>query len=217
MARILFVVNEHANEPFAIPVARETAKLLRAKGHTVFVRKTPKNVTSLGILLGAEKMKLGMAHSLSHDKLDAQLDNFERETRPNIVYSFHCTPSDSPHWKNLGMKTEHDWDIGRYPRSKEGICYRTVELKAIYKDLPPKLRKKLGKISGGETKEKTKYFSRTASVPESIKQRLIPGKFARQISKVMAEKDIPLMEKLFFSRGRITLKRIKSKTRRNRG
>jgi hypothetical protein len=57
MARILFIVNEHADEAFSISVARETAKLLRKKGHIIVWRKFKAENTMLGAVLKSPKGK----------------------------------------------------------------------------------------------------------------------------------------------------------------
>ena len=57
MTKILFAVNEHPSEAFAIKVAKLTKRILEAEGHEVVWHKVKPEDTALGTLLKAKKGK----------------------------------------------------------------------------------------------------------------------------------------------------------------
>ena len=134
MAKILFIVNEHPCEAYAITVARETAKLLRGQGHTVIWKKIKPTDSALGAILKSKKKQF------SEKELDyihfykagrRTLSTIEK-VKPDLTYNFHCTPHDWYKWTR-GVKA----DFSIEPIKDEGNrSLMTVEIKAVYKPFP---------------------------------------------------------------------------------
>jgi hypothetical protein len=134
MAKILFIVNDHPNEAFAISVAREAAKWLRKAGHNMIWEMTDPNDTVLGKVLKNPNMKV-----TGKTFLEAQHQSYERmgklilKHKPKITYNFHTSPHDDPLWTDP-RKTPADFDITH--SKSHGKTWMFVEIKAHYKKLP---------------------------------------------------------------------------------
>ena len=104
MAKILFIVNEHASEPFAISVAIRTKKLLEAAGHKVIWQKVRARDTYIGrTLLTKGKKKIGERELLAlYDRNEQRIKGWIERHKPAVTYTFHCTPAGSECWTYEG-------------------------------------------------------------------------------------------------------------------
>ncbi len=205
MARVLFIVNEHPNEAFAISVARETAKLVRAAGHTVAWRKVPREATYLGVILDADR-------ALSHEdvvrrkKTAEVVEGFHKEVKPELTYKFHCTPHDELLWRKSYKRAKADFSI-RGGRRKDGTHSYTVEMKAVYKPFPKRLDDRITSKTDGWAIRRASYLEKTTSQSKTRELGLDPEKFAERIAKVILKENIPKRREIFRRRGRIKKKK----------
>jgi hypothetical protein len=186
MARILFIVNEHLTEAFAIAVARETAKLLRAKGHTVLWRKFKPEDTVLGtIIKSAEGKKFSRKklEEIYHKWSEKVVDAFISETKPDIAYNFHTSPKNA-FWGDYSRGIEPaDFIIEREKRFTPKL--QTVEIKAIEKRLPKRTLDKVNKKAPKSWYLREYYLEKNASQRLTREKGLHPENFAKEIATII--------------------------------
>ncbi len=134
MAKILFIVNDHPNEAFAISVAREAAKRLRADGHEIVWKMTNPKDTVLGKVLKNPNMEVK-----AKTFIDAQRGTYDRMGRliqkhnPKVTSNFHATPHDDPLWTDP-RKPAADFEISYSKLHGRTVMF--IEVKARYTKLP---------------------------------------------------------------------------------
>jgi hypothetical protein len=136
--KVLFIVNEHPNEAFAIIVARETAKLLRKVGYTVDWKKINAKDTVLGAILKSGKERKFSEADLYHINTGMQCRavwNAMRESKASAVYRFHCTEPGSEMWKGDGGS---DFKIMHFDY-EPSFLVQLVEIKAFSKPMPKRI------------------------------------------------------------------------------
>lgn len=180
MARILLIANFHPNEAVAIKVAKETAKILRAMGHEVFVRKIPFKYSGLSRIFRAKK-KLNSGNIFSETESWKAVGGFQKEIRADVVYDFHCSSSDNKAWRKGGGA---DFEI-RYLQDAPVAKYHLVDLKAAYQSLPRRVASKINKNTAKAARQLPlfhTYFRRTANLGLTKKAGLDPKMFAQTIA-----------------------------------
>ncbi len=184
MAKILFAVNEHPDEAFAISVAKITKKILETAGHEVVWHKVKAKDTALGALLKAKKGK---------KFTDAELDKISKKARqsvlkvrdfvkPDITYDFHCSPHDAKWWALNGAGNPRRADYEIFYRNPKGD-FRIIELKAHYKKLPKQIQKKISTATSARISTHEIYLTQTTSQHLTRNIGLNPKTFAQKISK----------------------------------
>jgi len=185
MARVLFIVNQHPNEAFSTAVARETAKLLRAEGHTVVFAKVNFGETTFGKALAGKvgKRSLRAEESL----LDKKAIGLAKSFSSPFVYNFHCTPSDSEYWHEEKRR-------GKNFYAEERIGSWLVEVKAAYRPFPERLRKR---IEANPAIQKNRgfyqgssYLMRTSSHQASLAAGINPGRIAEELAETISQRHI---------------------------
>lgn len=181
MARILFIVNEHPNEAFAISVAKEAAKRLRAGGHNVIMEKIRPEETMLGRVLKRQSKSELSWEDVSHIENNKKIivDLHIQKHNPDISYTFHCTPHTEGHWKHY----RHD-DFTIQDSADMGERLNVIEIKARYKNIP---RRTLNNIMPKLPKEgwnvpRANYFLETTSQKLTRNAGLTPEKLGRAIA-----------------------------------
>jgi len=199
MARILFVVNEHPTEAFSIPVARETAKLLRKAGHTITFKKFSPEDSAFGVLLKntergkfvKKEVRVLEAHSFE------EIFGMTKSRKYELIYTFHCTPYSRKYWQNDPGERWSDFRFVDITPKMKG-----VEIRAKYKSLPKRVYKRIrasmkeGVYPGLSRRIKAKTYSSlsrrikarlrtTTSIQLTRKAGLHPEDFAEPISKTI--------------------------------
>ena len=179
MAKILFIVNEHKNEAFAMPVARATAKQLRKEGHEVLWRKIKPKERTPRVL-----------SEYSGGKVD-------------VVYHFHCTPHDYRIWRT------HKADFLIFNASsliKYSIPptpARIVEIKAHYKPFLQTTSHKLTLEAGLNPAEFSEAIAGKIKEDVAAKFKMAPretvlrGRIPRRIDRRTLAKFEPKTRPLF--------------------
>jgi len=210
MARILFIVNEHLDEAFAISVARETAKLLKKAGHVVIWRKFKPEETALGAILKSKK-----GTKFSKDKLerihlklpDAKIQQFINETKPELTYRFHCSPPEEGVWKGqfagLESRCYAHYEISHEIDTPKNI--QLVEIMAYYKRLPRRISRKIKETAPSKPNSLKGYLARTTSQQLTKKAGLHPELFAETIAPKIEEQieNLKNKERIWGARGPI--------------
>ncbi|MFA6269121.1 MAG: hypothetical protein WCW13_01705 [archaeon] len=206
MVKVLFVVNYHPNEPFAISVAKHAAEELKRQGIEVTTMKVPFAETHFGQL-----MKTGVPQKPSEmDTKEGKLiDKYQAKTGADLVYTFHAAEPNhmdfevhfrtkkptydfyvSPH-----LSEEHA--IGHYASPEKKGRRFVVENKAEFIDFPPQVKAKVdAKLHNHYPAEMDSpyslnnpfrdwYLSRTSSLQKSKASGLDPAEFGLQIAKVV--------------------------------
>lgn len=210
MAKIMFIVNEHPNEAFAITVARKTAEILRKKGNEILWHKVEPEHTILGkVSKTTKKIELGSTDSYSklltmNEKAKEESLNevvkVVREKNPAFIYRFHCTGEPAAVWRDHGnadLSIEEDNSWGRELLNRP---LRVIEIKAVYKPIAKKMRKRINAAFAKGPKAKAgdgqrfytwiderdlyeQYLTKTTSQGLSRTQGLAPEEFARSIAE----------------------------------
>ena len=187
MAKIIFVVNAHPDEAFAIGVARRTAKLMQAEGHEVIWVKAPFAISGMGRVLQAKKGKLKREH-LGDEHWPYLLKELFEKSKADLLYDFHCTPNDHAIWERKypgkNVLFEQQW-------KQFGLRNLvTVEIKAAYIPLPQGLKKRIDEkmmaqgvdFFGRSIPYKERYLEHTSSVSETKKIGILPNTCAQEIA-----------------------------------
>lgn len=149
-------------------------------GHEVFVRKIPFKHSGLSKILRAKK-KLNSGTVFSETDSWHAVGDFQKETRADVVYDFHCSPSDNKIWQKDGGA---DFEI-RYLQDAPVARYHLVDLKTVYQNLPKKLVSKINKNTAKGTRQLQPfhtYFKRNARLSLTKKAGLSPKMFAQTIA-----------------------------------
>lgn len=178
MARILFVVNQHPNEAFAITVARETAKLLRKAGHEIIWKKFKAEETMLGTALKKGKKIESKKITNIINQQNKIISGLAKRKKPDLTYNFHCTPHKSSFWAATRKRKEADFAILKNSNIEGVKGLRLIEIKAHYKKMPKSI------IAKGPTKFPLvrKYFKKTTSHILTRKASLHPENYAKAIA-----------------------------------
>jgi len=214
MAKILFIVNEHPNEAFAISVARETEKILKETGNEVVWYKIPFKETVLGKVMANPNMKI-----TRETLLNALAKSYERaeklikKYRSNFTYDFHTTTHNNPFWWTSSRKKRCDFHIAL--SEMRGSPFSIVEIKAHYKNMPRRHLKK-GAIeipphSLGET-----YLRKTTSQKLMRRKGLTPEEFGKAIAQRIEGHITAWKKKLELRNERASIPRVFPKIRQRK-
>jgi hypothetical protein len=183
MAKILFIVNEHPNEAFAISVARETAKRLKAAGREIVWVKTGIKDTLLGRALKNPNAKVSERTSgLIYNRRFAKLSELIQKYGPCSVYDFHCTPPDDILWRAGKSEISPDFHISRYGKDSVNV----VEIKAYYRKLPERILQRTEKARQSFPAG-AHYLEETTSQALTRQKGLMPKEFGKAIAKTIAQ------------------------------
>ncbi len=189
MTRIMFVVNQHPYEAFAISVARETAKQFSSQGFKILRNEKDKisekpigneliwcKIKSQETFFGA-RLRSAKTQFFIHEK-ELELGGGEKAIKkwiddynPLIVYSFHCTPKSDRFWSWVGNA---DFVIEKFQKARslqiKGNRIKAIEIKAKYKLLPNQIR------------GLNPYFGYATSHQDTIKTGLRPEELGKEIA-----------------------------------
>ena len=188
MPRILFVVNEHPNEAFAISVARETAKLLRAKGQEIIWKKFPFRETMLGRALKEDAAKVIFPAFLDSTHRARLIQGWIRQENPSLVYKFHCTPAEHAYWAEVNPGKDFVIEADSEPNRAFEKPSFLIEIKAKFAKFPERVLRKVGAPVDGTYMNGVvwaPYLTITTSQQLSRKAGLTPEKFGKAIARVI--------------------------------
>lgn len=212
MARLLFIVNDHPNEAFAISSAWDAAMELqgqgfrlfvlgkdeipeKAKGNEIIIAKVSPKETLLGraqrglpVTRGKNSMGKNAAWFWTHTVPIERAQRLAMQRNADITYSFHCTEAE-------GIISDFAF-LEWYPSKKKQrrIPLRLVEIKAHYKRMPgnplgkikdPWYHRDFGNASLGH------YLQETTSHPLTIAAGLTPEGYGKAIAEQI-QKDVEL-------------------------
>jgi len=184
MAKLLFIVNEHPNEAYAISAARETAKMLKQTGNEIVWHKVPFKETVLGKVMANPKMKIDeKLFTVDLKNSYERIERLAKKYKPDRVLNFHATPHDDPFWKGKGGKSHGDFAISSSGRYSGKVL--TIEVKACYKSMP---ERHLKKIDFTDPKRVIyynceHYIKETTSQKLTRQEGLTPKAFGKAIAK----------------------------------
>ncbi|GEM_PF-2810770 len=221
MARILFIVNDHPNEAFAITVAKRTAEQLKAAGQELIWVKVPAEETLLGRVIRGKPLGKETSFQWTQIRPKERAKKLIEEKKPAVVYNFHCTPAENIHWK----QTNADYTIVPHLEWK-GIQLMVVEIKAQYKKIPERALRHIKKYSRKiDESSKKRYLESTTSHRQTLQAGLTPEEFGKAIA-IRISKDVQALARkrsIKGAMGRIrgrypapkaqTIKRVKIKRR----
>ena len=147
-----------------------------------------------------------------------EMIQFNNATKPDIIFDFHCTDANSSYWKR---EQKADFVVMRSGRLFEPKNAFVVEIKAVFKALPPKIIDRIKKSPIQGIREMGvnifgNYLTKTTVHKETIAVGLDPVRLAVPIAAVIHERAKPNAKQLPHKheiRGKI-LKRIKRRPRR---
>lgn len=211
MAKFLFIVNEHPNEAFAISVARETAKRLKAAGHNVVWKKIKFKNTVLGKVWKSHEMKVkGEIFQDAIGKSYERAEKLIKGHKPDFMYDFHACPHGDPFWtSSRKAKGDFAMKLGEL----FGKPFTVVEVKAYYKKMPKRHLKK-GKLEGLAPqfmKYAAHYLRETTSQKLTMQRGLTPEEFGKAISQRIEGHVRAWEEKLALGSERALIPRVASK------
>jgi len=207
MVRLVFMVNIHPNEAFAINVAmharRELAKIgfrvyvegrdkipEKPKGNEIVWVKVPFGETMMGaVAKGREQGKFEPKELTDIDQRFAgKKSRLAREYSAWALYDFHCTSAD---WNFWNRPEKPDFTIET--RGKEGnAIMKLVEIKGYYQDLPKrhlersKARVELPYMRHDERQQPidhSHYFTKTTSVEMALEAGVTAKALGKEIAK----------------------------------
>ena len=204
--RVLFVLNVHPNESFAIACAQEAKKALEKSGINVGVFKFHPDET---IFRAARDKSLPNNNPNGQDflletsaKLDEKVLRIAKSRNAALVYEFHCTPSDSGYWKNYNCKSgrwenrNEDFVICRRNFEREGPFVRTVEIKAFYEPLPSRVIRETARKF--PTLDKTYFARQSAESSTKLALGLERGELGKAIARVVFKEFKNVKNKAFW-------------------
>lgn len=211
MTRLLFIVNEHPNEAFAISAARETAKKLgfrlivadsktilpRAKGNEIVWYKVRPEETLMGRVVrhrGGQKIGEKEAKFWTGNELNAR-SKFRNITasnakamklignlKPDMVYDWHAEFwRPNPHW---------DFQVRTVSDLATKVPFRVVEVGAVFPVAPDSVLEKAEKATTPEVRKKwvtANYLAEVTSGKLTRKVGLTPKKYATEISRIIRQ------------------------------
>ncbi|MDP2973542.1 MAG: hypothetical protein Q8N60_00680 [Candidatus Diapherotrites archaeon] len=182
MAKILFIVNEHPTEAFAISVAREAAERLRAAGHTVVRKKVKFKDTLLGWILKNPNAKLSERTIASiYDRWDTKVSKLIQKYGSASVYDFHCTQPDDKLWSAGRSGASPDFRITPF------MGCNVVEIKAHYRNLPERILQRTEKARKA-VPSIARYLDRITSQALTRQKGLTPEEFGKAIAKTIDQR-----------------------------
>ncbi|MEI7960823.1 MAG: hypothetical protein WCI04_00655 [archaeon] len=206
--KVLFILNVHPNESFAIACAQEAKKALEKSGINVGVFKFRPDET---IFRAARDKSLPDNNPNGQDflvktseKLDKKVLRIAKSRKATLVYEFHCTPSDSGYWKHynykLGQSENRNEDFVIYRRNfeREGPFVRTVEIKAFYEPLPPRVIRNIDQKFSNL--DKTYFARQSAESSTKLALGLVRGELGRAIARLVFKELKNVKNKAFWKR-----------------
>ncbi len=173
MAKILFIVNVHPTESFAMVVAKRVKEILEKQGHEIIWKKIAFENTGLAKAL----KKDAVGEMKAEQGTITNMSRWVREYKPDIAYDFHSTPHESGSWGDF------DYHIAPYSRRGLGNI-KLVEVKAVYKKLPERILRHLA--DWGEYRART--TSRSLTESEGLRPKEFGKAIAREINRDIALK-----------------------------
>ncbi|MCX6798909.1 MAG: hypothetical protein NTW59_02310 [Candidatus Diapherotrites archaeon] len=196
MVRILFVVNAHPGEAFAMMVAQLAAKEFGKEGFRVlrmgrekipgkpqgneliWAKINPKDTMLGKILKMPAGQKIDPKKAWAGHLIPVQLAH---DTKASITYNWHCSPP-------AGLDLEHPDTTAFWITPDVFITHklmRCVEINAIFKAMPPKILAKVMEATPEEAWRRLaiqKYALEQTSVKAMREAGLHPEKFAVAIA-----------------------------------
>jgi hypothetical protein len=199
MVRLMFIVNEHPNEGFAISCAKRIAEELQRKGFRIYVEgkdKIPKKTNAdeiIWIKTNPNETVTGKPLKMSEGTLDAadfrkiEENNLRtgnkkmKEYEIDLGYRFHTSPK---RYFEANIPFNRDYEARRDDDTK----VTAIEIKAIYRDMPAQIIDRIRKHTTPYYLQRNGlYTTKTTSNALNRKNGLTPEEYGKEIAKKILE------------------------------